>query len=90
LRGRGRGGELQACIIELHPSARGGVDLRPARGRCTFLCGREEAQAGAARSRPGVPSASGREERATGKRDSASRWPLVAELTASIFSDDVA
>ncbi|KAG2643690.1 hypothetical protein PVAP13_2KG347953 [Panicum virgatum] len=76
LHGRGRSGELQACIIELHPSARGGVDLRPARGRCTFLCGREEAQAGAARSRPGVPSASGREERPRerGTQPAAGHW----------------
>ena len=37
-----------------------------------------------------VPSASGREERAAGMRDSASRRPLVAGSTVVIFLDDVA
>ena len=37
-----------------------------------------------------MASASGREERAAGRRGSASRRPLVAGLTATMFLDDVA
>ena len=51
---------------------------------------REEARACAARNRRGVASPSGGEERAAGRMGSASRRPLVAGWTGTIFSDDVA
>ena len=55
----------------------GGVQA--ARGCCPFFCGREEARDGGWQ---GVPSASGREERAVG-------WLLIDRSTATIFFDDV-
>ena len=59
-------------------------------GRTRRPAGCEEPRACAARSRRGVASPSGGEERAAGRMGSASRRPLVAGWTGTIFSDDVA
>ena len=59
-------------------------------GRARRPAGREEPRACAARSRRGVASPSGGEERAAGRMGSASRRPLVAGWTGTIFFDDVA
>ena len=85
---------LYLSLLRLTDPAPGSRDqaagARAGGGPARRAAGREEPRACAARNRRGVASVSCGEERAAGRMGSASRRPLFAGWTGTIFFDDVA